>query len=178
MIYTIGHSNRDLEPFVELLEEAGVGALADIRSYPSSRRFPWFNEGNLAESLDEHGIRYRHLENLGGLRDESDPDPAIEGVAEKWQPYVAHIQTETFADGLAKLVETAEAHGPAALMCAERDPGRCHRQFVADVLALRGWEVVHLIGAGESHVHEVREAATESDDGRVVYPSDQRELPL
>ncbi|MFB6351205.1 MAG: DUF488 family protein [Bradymonadaceae bacterium] len=177
-IYTLGHSNRDLEPFVALLEEADIGALADIRTYPSSRRFPWFNEGNLADSLEERGIRYRHIDALGGLRDEPEPDGTIEVVPEKWKPYAAHMQTGEFAKGIEALIDLVDRHGPAAYMCAERDPRQCHRQFVSDVLALQGWEVVHLIRGGESRVHEVRTDARETEDGRVVYPSEQRELPL
>jgi uncharacterized protein (DUF488 family) len=177
-LYTLGHSNREAGEFLELVEAADLGGVADVRTYPSSRRFPWANEGNLRDALEAEGVAYRHLERLGGLRDEPDPDPSIEGVPEKWRPYAAHLQTDEFADGLDMLLELADNHGPVAFMCAERDPSRCHRQFIADVLVLHDYEVVHLIHPGESFSHEVRDEAEPTDDGRVIYPSDQRNLPL
>ena len=176
-LYTLGHSNREVGEFLELVEEAGLAGVADVRTYPSSRRFPWANEGNLRDTLDAEGVAYRHIDKLGGLRDEPDPDPSIEGVPDKWRPYAAHLQTDEFADGLDELLEFADAHGPIAFMCAERDPSRCHRQFIADVLVLRSHHIIHLIRPGESHPHEVREAAELTND-RVLYPSDQRNLPI
>lgn len=176
-MYTLGHSNRDREDFLELLGGAELGGVADVRTYPSSRRFPWANEGNLRDTLEAAGIAYRHIEKLGGLRDEPEPDPGIEGVPDKWRPYAAHLQTDEFAGGLDELLEFADTHGPVAFMCAERDPSRCHRQFIADVLILRGHRIIHLIRPGESHPHELREEAELTDD-RVLYPSDQRNLPL
>ena len=177
-IYTVGHSNRELEEFLALLTMAGIEAVADVRTYPSSRRHPWFNSGNLAEALRERGIRYRHLTAIGGMREEPEPDPSIAGVPDKWRAYAAHVQSEEFERGLERLVELAESYGPVAFMCAERDPDRCHRQFIADVLTLRGREVVHLIRAGEARGHEARECARHDDDGQVTYPSQQRELPF
>jgi uncharacterized protein (DUF488 family) len=37
-----------------------------------------------------------------------------------------------------------ELEGPICLLCAERKPDDCHRKLVADWLAGRGGEVVHL----------------------------------
>jgi len=50
-IWTIGHSTRSLEEFVELLQGAAVEALADVRRFPGSRRCPHFGQLALAEAL-------------------------------------------------------------------------------------------------------------------------------
>jgi hypothetical protein len=60
-IWTIGHSTRTLEAFINLLKEFKIELLADIRSYPGSRRFPHFNKDALKNSLQENNIEYIHL---------------------------------------------------------------------------------------------------------------------
>ena len=49
--FTVGHSNRSLEEFVELLSSAEIGLVADIRKIPRSRANPQFNQDTLSESL-------------------------------------------------------------------------------------------------------------------------------
>src|SRR5512144_618613 len=54
-LLTIGHSNQPIDRFLALLRDAGVTAVADVRSRPFSRRFPWFSQKRLAERLARHG---------------------------------------------------------------------------------------------------------------------------
>jgi uncharacterized protein (DUF488 family) len=51
-------------------------------------------------------------------------------------------------------------------MCAETLPWRCHRRLIADLLAARGDEVVHLLGPGDSIEQRPFEEA-EIRDGRL-----------
>lgn len=67
-IYTIGHSTRSLEEFIELLHAFEIKNLADIRSMPGSRKFPWFDSELLEVSLKDAGIDYRLIKKLGGRR--------------------------------------------------------------------------------------------------------------
>ncbi|MEM3162950.1 MAG: DUF488 domain-containing protein, partial [Desulfurococcaceae archaeon] len=57
-IYTIGHSNRAIEEFLEILKAHGVTLLVDVRRFPSSRRAPWFNRSILEEFLKTIGVEY------------------------------------------------------------------------------------------------------------------------
>ena len=57
-IWTIGHSTRSLEAFLALLDGHGIGAVADIRRFPGSRRLPWFAGEALQQSLAGVGIDY------------------------------------------------------------------------------------------------------------------------
>ena len=68
IIYTIGHSTRSLAEFLKMLQSFDIKILADIRSMPGSRRFPQFNKEDLKISLEEAGIQYIHLDDLGGRR--------------------------------------------------------------------------------------------------------------
>jgi len=66
-LFSIGHSTIAAERFLALLRDAGVDAVADVRSTPFSRRFPWFSGKNLAATLAQHGMAYlAHGDALGG----------------------------------------------------------------------------------------------------------------
>jgi Protein of unknown function, DUF488 len=67
-IWTIGHSTRPFEEFVAMLHSFKIESLADIRSYPGSRKFPQFNKEALEISLPQKDIQYFHLKALGGRR--------------------------------------------------------------------------------------------------------------
>src|SRR5437870_14319 len=72
-IWTIGHSNRSFEDFLALLQANKIQALADVRRFPGSRRYPQFGQEQLSSSLTKSGIDYVHFPELGGRR-ASQPD--------------------------------------------------------------------------------------------------------
>ncbi|MBV8159195.1 MAG: DUF488 family protein, partial [Dyella sp.] len=49
--FTIGHSNRSVEELVELLGDASVQQVMDVRAFPRSYTHPQFNEDVLPLSL-------------------------------------------------------------------------------------------------------------------------------
>ena len=65
---TIGHSNRDLGAFVDILRQAEVKTVADVRSFPRSRSNPAFNIDTLPDALARHQIGYCQFPDLGGRR--------------------------------------------------------------------------------------------------------------
>jgi len=128
VIYSIGHSSRDIDDFIVSLQQHGITMVADVRRHPVSR-FEHFSRDELMDALQRHGIGYAHLEALGAFRDEG---------YETWMTGAAWLQ------GYERLVALARRH-TTAFMCAERLPQRCHRRFIARRLARDGWRVVHLI---------------------------------
>jgi uncharacterized protein (DUF488 family) len=147
-LFTIGHSNIAAERFVGMLRAAGVDAIADVRSTPFSRRFPWFSGKNLAPRLEQEGILYAAFgDSLGGRPD----DPALycDGIAD----YEAMAQREDFRAGLDRLLHLA-AQRRVCLMCAEREPLDCHRcLLVARALAARGRSIGHILHDGTIEPH-------------------------
>ncbi len=132
-IYTVGHSNRSLEEFIALLKGYKIGAVADVRRFPYSRLNPQFNRENLERALKAAGIEYVWLGNeLGGYRSGG---------------YEEHTKSDEFQKGLERL-EFLAYHKRTAIMCAEKLWFRCHRRFIADELARRGWEVLHITDSG------------------------------
>ncbi len=57
-VFSIGHSNIPEERFLALLRDADVNLVADVRTVPYSRFFPWFSQKKLAASLSAAGIGY------------------------------------------------------------------------------------------------------------------------
>ncbi|MCL4245128.1 MAG: DUF488 domain-containing protein [Candidatus Dadabacteria bacterium] len=138
-IHSIGHSNRGLDEFIAALEAHGIETLADVRSYPVSRRYPHFSREALSDALTARGIKYVWMPGLGGRRDGG---------------YETYMKTAEFPDALVDLEEIA-SRSSAAFMCSELRWRECHRAFIADALHRNGWHVVHIYGGDETEVHSV-----------------------
>jgi uncharacterized protein (DUF488 family) len=168
-ILTIGHSTRTLDELIGLLRAHGVELLADVRAYPRSRRHPQFNIDTLPATLADAGIGYRHLQVLGGRRP-ARPDSANTAWRDPgFRGYADYMETAAFEGGLAALLETASRQR-VAIMCAEAQPWRCHRQLIADALTARGVPVEHIMDAGRTRPHTPPPFAR-IIDGRVTYPA-------
>jgi len=57
-IWTIGHSTRPIEEFLGLLAGARIKVIADVRSFPGSRKYPQYDKKALAATLAGHLIGY------------------------------------------------------------------------------------------------------------------------
>jgi uncharacterized protein (DUF488 family) len=180
-IWTIGHSTRNIDIFISLLEENGIKLLADVRLWPGSKRYPQFNKEALAESLYAHGIRYEHFPELGGRRK---PKPDSRNTTWRNASFrgYAYYMTEEFKKGVERLLNlvrhgtnpserrTREA-GPAVIMCAEAVWWRCHRSLISDYLKACGVEVMHILGANQIEPHPYTSAAR-IVNGKLSYESD------
>lgn len=168
VIYTIGHSTRALPAFLELLHGHGIKQLVDVRTIPRSRKNPQFNTDALSQALREAQIRYAHLAALGGLR-----RAARDSVNTGWRNasfrgFADYMRGPEFEKGLERLIELGSAR-PAAIMCAEAVPWRCHRSLIADALVVRGINVRHILSAAQVREHTLTSFA-EVKEGRISYP--------
>ncbi|HEY8327402.1 MAG TPA: DUF488 domain-containing protein [Rhodanobacter sp.] len=173
-IWTIGHSTRTLEEFFDLLSAYRIEAIADVRRFPGSRRYPHFASDALATTLPAHAIAYQWMPKLGGRRKVQPGSPNTAWRNASFQGYADYTATAEFAEGLAELLRLA-ASKRTALMCAEAVWWRCHRSIIADVLKLRGIEVIHIIDATHTTVHPYTSPARVAD-GRLSYAAPQGEL--
>jgi uncharacterized protein (DUF488 family) len=173
-LFTVGHSTRSSEELLALLRDAGVRAVADVRAFPSSRRFPQFNAASLGSWLPAAGVRYEGFPSLGGRRQPA-PGSGNGGWREPaFQGYADHMSSREFSSGLRALEELA-AGVPTAVMCAEAVWWRCHRRLIADALTVGGWQVWHL-GVGDApSLHELTPFAVVVD-GELRYPPAQGAL--
>jgi len=137
-IYTLGHSSRTEEELLRILRARGIRYVVDVRRFPGSRRSPQFSREHLEQLLARHQLIYLGMgRKLGGFRKEG---------------YETHLASDTFRQGIGELEETARK-GPAAILCAEALWFRCHRRLIADELARRGWEVVHILSEERDMAH-------------------------
>ena len=158
-IWTIGHSTRNSDVFISLLEENGIKLIADVRSLPGSKRYPQFNKETLEESLKERRIRYEHFPELGGRR-KSKPDSRNSAWRNaSFRGYADYMETEEFRKGVERLLDLAREAGPAAIMCAEAVWWRCHRSLISDYVKVRGIEVMHILDANKIEPHPFTSAA-------------------
>ena len=63
-IYTIGHSTHSKETFIKMIQQEEIEVLADVRAFPASRKFPWFNQTDFEEWLSKENIQYEHFHYL------------------------------------------------------------------------------------------------------------------
>jgi uncharacterized protein (DUF488 family) len=177
-IYTIGHSTRSAAELIELLNEASVDLLVDVRSIPRSRRNPQFNIETLPRTLEQAGIGYRHLAELGGRRGKTTragTSPNAGWGEAAFRNYADYAQTTEFHAGLDRLMAEARMHTPS-IMCAEAVWWRCHRRIITDYLLARGVEVRHVLGRDNIAIASLTPGAVPQHDGTVLYPPEQQRL--
>ncbi len=136
-IFTVGHSTRSLDELLKVLKHYNIEVLADVRSFPVSRRNPQFNKEALEIKLPESGVQYTWIEKLGGFRKGG---------------YEEYMKTEDFKEGLEALIEIAKQR-VTAVMCAEILWLRCHRRFIASALIEKQWQVSHIYNEKKSEAH-------------------------
>jgi uncharacterized protein (DUF488 family) len=139
-LLSVGHSRHELAFLARLLREAGVTAVADVRSSPFSQRLPQINQPNLLEGLKQGGIAYAFLgDALGGRpkgRDLYDDEGRVD--------YERVRQTPAFRRGIDDLIEGLDRH-MIAMLCSEEDPLDCHRGLmITPALVERGVTPGHL----------------------------------
>lgn len=170
---TIGHSNRDLGAFVDILWQAEVKTVADVRRFPRSRSNPAFNVDTLPDALARHQIGYCQFPDLGGRRKVQQDVP--DTVNALWRNrsfhnYADYALSASFDRALRDLVDLGQ-RGLVTIMCSEAVWWRCHRRIITDYLLLRGFEVTHLMGAGRNESARLTSGAEPGPDDKLVYPA-------
>ncbi len=169
-IFTVGHSNLPFEQFVSLLKEFEIRLVADIRHYPSSRKFPHFNRPALSERLAAENIDYLWIEALGGRRRTAAGDKSLNmGLRSPgFRSYADYMATDQFRNGVQELLSAA-ARSRTAIMCAEKLYWKCHRLLLSDYLTARGVEIIHILEPGKSSTHTLTPDAVITETG-IIYP--------
>lgn len=147
-LYTIGHSNHSIKRFVELLQQHKITTLADVRSFPYSRRYSHFNRECIQKTVQQASISYVFLGNELGARTKK-PECYLNGKVQ----YSLLSKQPEFLNGLQR-VETGMKCYNVAIMCSEKDPIECHRTILVGIsLVERGIKLLHILADGtlESH---------------------------
>lgn len=139
-IYTIGHGNRLMKDFLQLLQHYQIVYVIDVRSQPYSRYTPHFARPALEQSLKEQNIRYVFMgDTLGGRPD--DTNCYCNG-----RPRYDIMRTKPFfLQGIARLCNAWEKQLRVTLLCSEVKPQECHRsKLIGNALLERQIPVSHI----------------------------------
>lgn len=166
-IWTIGHSTRSEEEFIEILKSQGIEALADVRAFPGSRKYPHFNSENLRDELNRHEIDYIHIPGLGGRRRPVPGSPHSAWKNEAFRGYADYMDTDGFREGINSLISLA-LDKRTCYMCSEAVWWRCHRALISDFLKNAGWKVMHIFDRNKTEEHPYTSPAR-SVQGRLFY---------
>ena len=135
--FTVGYEGKSLHELLELLDEAGVERIVDVRELPLSRR-KGFSKTPLSQALSKKGIEYVHVRAAGN------PYRAQKGDIQKCLAlYGKHLDAHP---EVVVEVEGALNGRRAALLCVEEDVRCCHRSVLVKHLLARepGRKVTHL----------------------------------
>jgi uncharacterized protein (DUF488 family) len=167
-VWTVGHSNRSIEEFINLLQLNLIECILDIRTVPKSKNNPQFGQDELSEFLINVGIGYQQIPCLGGLR-RPQPDTLNGGWRNtSFRGYADYMQTIEFTLAVEGVIELSRTMR-CALMCAEAVPWRCHRSLVGDALIVRGIAVLEIIGQQQPRSHKLTPFA-HVDGSTITYP--------
>ncbi|MFE5053311.1 DUF488 family protein [Streptomyces sp. NPDC056637] len=175
-VCTVGHSTRDFGEVLAMLRVHGVTCLVDVRSFPSSRKFPQWNQQAIINAMPPD-IKYRWIPKLGGRRHTAKGAPSANGAwrVRAFRDYADYMATDAFKEGLHELLELAEHERPA-IMCSEAVPWRCHRRLITDALIVAGVEVEDITSAATAKRAVLNQNARVKD-GHLTYPLSRKAKP-
>jgi uncharacterized protein (DUF488 family) len=174
-VFTIGHSTRSWQDFLEVLRGHGINRIVDVRSIPRSRRNPQFNREILGKKLRSARIGYVHLSRLGGLRRARRDSPNMGWRNTSFRGFADYMQTAEFEAGLQRLIQLSKQKR-SAMMCAEALPWRCHRSLIGDALTARGIRVEDIMSKSRAQLHALTSFARVRHK-RVSYPDGNPRRP-
>jgi uncharacterized protein (DUF488 family) len=169
VIFTVGHSTRPIDEFIDILKSHGVQEIVDVRTIPMSRHNPQFNETAIKKSLKKAGLRYRHLKKLGGLRHAARNSMTNLGWHNSsFRGFADYMASASFSQGLAALIKIG-MESRTAIMCAEAVPWRCHRSLIGDALVKQGWVVQDIMSRTALAKHRMT-PFLKVRKGQLTYP--------
>ncbi|MEO6123916.1 MAG: DUF488 domain-containing protein [Ilumatobacteraceae bacterium] len=166
VLYTVGHGTLPQNSLVELLHDASVDDVVDIRSFPNSRHNPQFAKEQMERWVPEAGLTYTWVHDLGGRR-KPVPGSAHRALRHpSFRSYADHMETSAFVTSVDDLLRGGDAQ---VVMCSESVWWRCHRRLVADYVTLvRGVRVEHIMHDGRQMEHKVTDGVR-LDGDTLVY---------
>ena len=142
---TIGYEQAVQSRVIDELTRAKVDILIDVRAVAASRK-PGFSKNQLTAGLDEKGIAYLHLQKLGTPKEGR--EAARAGHMDKlFRIYSRHLKTQGAQAEMDELTELAKSGKRVCLLCFERNPEQCHRQWIAQEIEERTGAAVHHLAA-------------------------------
>lgn len=180
-IYTIGYASKSLDDLIELIQVKGIATVVDVRSVPYSKRYSEFNKESLGNKCAKRNVRYIYLGHLLGARQTDQnllfPDGKVD--------FNLLAKSENYSQGIDQIIHLNETVAPICLLCAEKDPYKCHRSILLGrVLANKGYKLEHYVSDNVSFSQNdiedrlLKEYAPDYMQSTLFAPSISREEAL
>ncbi len=144
-IYTIGYSAFSINDFIETIKNFGISCVIDVRSSPFSNYYADYNKDTLERTLKEHNILYRNYANEFGARQTD-----LMFYSGDIVDFDKFIKSAQFLEGVSKVNKGIERGYSFVLMCAEKDPIKCHRSIMLGKgFSENGFDVKHIVSKTE-----------------------------
>ena len=144
-LYTIGHSQHNIEYFIKMLRKYDINYILDVRSTPYSKYAEQYNRENIEKYISCNGMKYSFMGKFFGAR----PRKKELYCADGYLDFERVRKTETFIKGFNNVMLGLQRGYSIVLMCTEKDPFDCHRAImVARAFDLAGIEVKHILADG------------------------------
>ncbi|MDM3870763.1 DUF488 domain-containing protein [Porticoccus sp. W117] len=146
-LYSIGYATKPVDTFIKQLANYRIGAIADVRSVPYSKRFHQYHRETLKGILKSHGIHYVYLGDELGPRSKDDNHYNECGQVQ----FDRLMNSDLFHQGIERLQNGLAKDMNIALLCAEKDPAQCHRSLLVGYYLRRklNMELAHIHHDGE-----------------------------
>lgn len=143
-LYTIGFQGKALAEFINLLRQAGVDAVIDVRLRNTSQLAGYTKRDDLCFLLQEgFGIAYEHHPGLAPTPEIFDAyrrDKDWTAYEAQYSPLLVERQAETVARQILSRYQTP------CLLCSEPTADQCHRRLIAEywTIHVRDLAIFHL----------------------------------
>jgi len=143
-IYTIGFTKKTAQDFFNLLHDAGVNCVVDIRLHPDGQLAGFTKQVDLKYFLKQiNNCDYQSISRLA---------PTAEILKRyrdggTWDVYEKEFRELLISRGIPEAIDrTLFEDKNCCLLCSEPTPEKCHRRLVAEILAA-AWgdtQIIHL----------------------------------
>jgi len=133
-VMTIGYEGLEIDKFLEFLSYHKVEVLVDVREVPISRK-RGFSKSRLSQALDDAGIEYVHMKDLGSPKDIRSRLKVDHDYDAFFSAYDSYLETQT--EALDQLIGLVTESRRVCLMCFESSHDQCHRSHIASHIADR-----------------------------------------
>lgn len=130
-VYTIGYEGLSSDSFIDILSKNEIEQVLDVREIPISRK-PGFSKGILSKNLENAGISYVHMKELGSPKKIRDDLHETKDYEKFFSAYRFYIGTHfMYIQNAWELVTQKKT----CLLCFEKKPTECHRSVIASCLS-------------------------------------------
>lgn len=132
----VGYEGLTISEYVQVLCDLQVSTLVDVRLNAISRK-PGFSKTRLKGYLADAGIQYLHYRELGNPKDNRKgfwDAPNTDSHAQSVNRFKDLILCDDYKVSLLNNLKSMSQHKNVALLCYEKEPVKCHRSVLIDLI--------------------------------------------